>query len=569
MKLRYFVPALALLLAGCADDDPTSPAFESRILSLLGGLEVGEAITLDGSDVETVFLPGGTTGAEYVVVPFFAAGEGEATVALEIEGANLRDISGSVDLVPVPPDIKLSLSKRLPPPDERFHLQLRERESGVVNQRLNDPVFRQKRDQILRNMAVTAAATPQVGEVLTLRVPNQQGEDLCEDPLIRPARVQAVSDHAIVVADTLNPAGGFTPEEFQRIAEEYDDLVYPVNVRNFGEPTDIDDNNRVIIFFTSAVNELTPPNAGFVIGGFFFGGDLFPRLGPVNASCTASNQGEIFYILAPDPAGEINENIRETEDVAIGAVGVIGHELQHLINLGRRIFVNNADVAEAVWLNEGLSHIAEELLFFETTRFEPRQNITFNGLISSDQIVDALIRYQVDNLVRYAIYVENPDAESLIGQGELPTRGASWAFLRYAADQEEGADEDFFFALVNSTVAGIENLNEVLSVNARDLMQTWTLSVFTDDAGFSVEPILRQPSWNYRSILSQLFIGIDEFPLAIRRLSDEGTVRLNLKPGGAAFVRFGVTKASQADIVTTVGGGAPPGNVRISIVRTR
>ena len=47
----------------------------------------------------------------------------------------------------------------------------------------------------------------------------------------------------------------------------------------------IDENQRVIIFYTRAVNELTPSGADSYVGGFFYNRDLFPTSG-TNA-CTS------------------------------------------------------------------------------------------------------------------------------------------------------------------------------------------------------------------------------------------------------------------------------------------
>ena len=43
---------------------------------------------------------------------------------------------------------------------------------------------------------------------------------------------------------------------------------FELDVNAFGQPTDIDNNGHIVLFFTRAVNELTPPNAGGVVGGF-------------------------------------------------------------------------------------------------------------------------------------------------------------------------------------------------------------------------------------------------------------------------------------------------------------
>ena len=577
MKRNYTIALLTLLLAGCSDD-PTAP-LEARVFSILGGLEVGEALTLRGADAEDIFLPGGERGAEYVVVPFFASNSGEATLALQIEGADVREAIGPPNPVQLPTATLRLATQRMPPRDERFHLRLRQWEAQNLMPRLQSRSFAPS--QVLRNMTSRAAVVPQAGELLTIRVPTN-ASNLCENPELRTARVVAVTDRAIVLDDTENPADGFTDAEFRRIGEEFDDLVYPVNARNFGEPTDIDDNSRVLLFFTSAVNALTPPNSSTFTVGFTFLGDLLPREPEANVPlfCPASNEAEIFYLLAPDPLGEINQNPRPTEDVALGSTGVVGHEFQHLINFGRRLYVLETTEFEEFWLNEALSHVAEELLFYAAVpSLQPRQNLDLDDLTSSDPVIDALLRYQIDNLVRYAIYIQNPDEESLLAQDRFPTRGASWAFLRYAADyaaEEVGVtNEDFFFDLVNATSSGIKNLNDVLDdhsieVSATDLMQNWTVSVYADDAGLrDLAPIYRQPSWNFRDILSRLFVGIEEYPLAIRPLGADGSVSVTLRGGGAAFVRFGVNESTQASIATTSGGTTPPGGLRISVIRTR
>jgi hypothetical protein len=186
----------------------------------------------------------------------------------------------------------------------------------------------------------------------------------------RTGRVMVVSERAIVVADTGNPAGGFSEAEYAGVAAAFDTLVYPVDVRHFGEPTDLDGNGRAIIFYTRAVNALTPPNAGFVIGGFFWNRDLFPRTGA--DACPGSNDGELFYMLAPDPAGTINGNRRSKDSVLSSTVSVIAHEFQHLINASRRLYVaKTANYDEVTWLNEGMSHVAEELSFYQAAGLSP------------------------------------------------------------------------------------------------------------------------------------------------------------------------------------------------------
>jgi hypothetical protein len=561
MKSRIAAPLLALALTGCLQDSPTDAGFEARVFSALGGLRPGETLTLTGEAAQTIFLPGGAEGNEFVYIPFFAADEGSARLQVEVTGEGLGAapaaalLGGGASALGVA-DLAAS--------EDPFHLRVQRWNREHANRWLRAPGTGPARQRLLDRQG--AAAVPAPGSTITLRAPNfNQAGSPCDNPLIREARVAAVGERSIVAADLQNPAQ-LTDAQFQQVAEEFDRLVYPVNIRNFGEPTDIDNNDRVIIFFTSVVNQLTMPEDEGFVGGFFFGADLFPRSAPGQSfQCAASNEGEIFYILAPDPAGVLGRT-QPRDRVARSATGTVGHEFQHLINLGRRI-LNNAQSAEEVWLNEGLSHIAEELLFYETTTFEPRQNITVDQIRAAQSAVQPFLRFQAQNLLRYANYLEDPDEESLLGIDNLPTRGASWAFLRYAADREPGEDPDFFRALVNSRVAGIANLANVIDDNPIDWMQDWTVSVYADDLPVEVDPRFTQPSWNYRSVLTAFFQG--DFPLELIPLGTNGRVNVTLRGGGAAFVRVRAAPGGTAVIRTTSAGAVPPERLRVSVVRAR
>ena len=156
-----------------------------------------------------------------------------------------------------------------------------------------------------------------------------------------------------------------------------------MDVAAFGEPTDIDQNGKIAIVFTRAVNELTPRGSSSYVGGLTFSRDLFPQIGTPRASaCPASNEGEFFYLMAPDPNGIINGNRRSNAFVDSNSTGVIAHELVHLINASRKLYVNTAAPKfEEKWLDEALAHEAEELLFYREAGLSPRSNITYQTLV--------------------------------------------------------------------------------------------------------------------------------------------------------------------------------------------
>ena len=101
------------------------------------------------------------------------------------------------------------------------------------------------------------------------------------------------------------------------------------------------------------MNELSPNcnSTGSAILGFFFGLDLLP-------SQQHSNDGEIFYGVVP---GTVTSGCTISKSFATANLpGVFIHEFQHMISFNQHVLVRGGTV-EDTWLNEGLSHFAEEL----------------------------------------------------------------------------------------------------------------------------------------------------------------------------------------------------------------
>jgi hypothetical protein len=271
----------------------------------------------------------------------------------------------------------------------------------------------------------------------------------------------------------------------------------------------------------------------------------------------------MFYMLAPDPNGEVNGNVRSTSFVLERTFSVLAHEFQHLINDSRRLYVNDALVWEDSWLNEGLSHIAEELAFYAASGLAPGQNLGASLLAAQ-----SFKRYNLDNLDRYIRYLRAPEENSLLGNvDQLATRGAAWAFLRYVADRDAGDDMAMWTRLVNSTSLGLTNLEQVLGANPRDWMHDWQVSVFTDDAGFAIADRYTQPSWNFR-VLTAARDESGQFPLRTRGVGPTSPGVL-LQGGGAVFLRLGLTATTQRALRTTVNDLPPPSRLRLAVVRTR
>jgi len=414
------------------------------------------------------------------------------------------------------------------------------------------------------------SATTREGDLTSVNV---NPFDFCSSPDLRSARVVAITDGAVILADTENPAGGFTDAEYRAMAVTVDTLITPIDTAAFGAPTDIDGNGRVTILFTRAVNALTPrgSSAGTVLG-FFYVRDLLPRQSPFGV-CPGSNVSEMFYVLVPDPHG-LASDPRSKAFVQNLALSVIAHEYQHLINASRRIYVNHApSIAEDVWLNEGLSHIAEELVFYRASKLGPRQNIGSLQISAGTQARMALEAYQMGNVGRYLQFLRAPDSNSPLASNDLvATRGASWAFLRYVADRAGAIDGDLWRRLVDSRSTGVVNLDAALSgagMTTLGALRDWSVAVAADDnaTGVSLTPALQQASWNFGSALPELGF---QFPLIPPSLVDGLFSSMPLRSGGSVYLRFGVPANGEALLQVTGGGGAPPQpGVRLTVLRIR
>ena len=498
--------------------------------------------------------------AEYVAVGFYNNSNAAATSSVEVTGYGLGTPPAFAQLQ----KSLMGQGPAAPGADWELSLRARERE-GVTTERVANARqwMVQREGGPLRLVAV-----PNVGDVLTL---NTNANDFCTNAKNAQARVVAVSQRAVIVADVNNPTGGLTDADYQSFAATVDTLIYPVDVDNFGAPGDVDNNGgRVIVFFTKAVNELTPQGApsGTVLG-FYYLRDLLPRSGSPLGACPASNVAEMFYLIVPDPNGTVNGNVRSNGFVLSTTPGTIAHEFQHLINASRRLNSGAPDVDEETWLGEGLSHIAEELLFYRVAKVTPRQNL--DAAFAQPTLRQTQLRtYMNGNFGRYRSYLLAHESQSPIGtddnDDDLATRGAIWSYLRYSADRLRASDGDLWFRLAGGPQIGMANLRAQFGTDPMLLMHDWATSVYTDDFPPSVDPIYRQPSWNFRSIMPA--VGIS-FPLFTRTLSDGFTTVASLNGGSASYFRFTIPANKEALLTFTEKNQVPTGAMTLTIVRVR
>ena len=475
-------------------------------------MAVGQVITDVTSGNFCVHASG--AGEEYAIIPYYNSSVPSALTQVEVRGAN-------VVLAP-PASTVASRSGTSEPrmlvPDDAFEDALRRREREIMTPA---NLAAARRESVLRTStgarASISVAVPAVGDLVSYNV---NALENCAHPDFRTGRVAAVTNRAIVVADTANPTGGFTDEQYRSIGVTFDTLVDPVDVAAFGEPGDIDSNGRSILFFTRAINALTPRGSSSLILGLFYGRDLTPK----SAACPGSNAAEMFYLLVPDPEGTVSD-ARTASTVVTYTNGTVAHEYQHLINASRRSGGNPlVENTEEAWLNEGLSHIAEELVFFRSSGLSMRTNLTADAVNATTRTQAAFSTYEANNFARFRRYVQSTESQAPISsdgfEADLQTRGAIWSFLRYAADRQPGGDGTLWYRLVNSTTTGMANLTAALGTDPAKLLRDWAVSLYVDDNAPNVDPRFQQPSWNMRNALALVSLTGTAYPLSTGAVLD-------------------------------------------------
>ena len=530
-------------------------------------MNVGASVqfsTASGSTQPQFCLPGLSSGAEYVVVPINV---GSTSVPITVTGTGIIPVSGAPTPDRLPGAGPASLSIARSPLAGRFEALLRERERAELTPLMAGA--RAARASAARAPAGGARfsitpGVPSVGDYMDINV---ETDNSCSTSDLRTGQVKAVGTNVVVLADTNNPSSGLSTSDYQEMAADFDTLVWAQMDLYFDTPEDIDVNSRVVVFYTKAVNELTPTGGTFV-RGFFMRRDLFPSV-----SCATSNEGELIYLAAADPSGTVNGNARSVSEIKTGSPAAMAHELQHLVNASRRLYVNGAPAFEETWLEEGMSHIAEELLFYYTSPVMITQNLAPSD-VSTAFLQTQWDRFAAANFARFRLALQSPTTQGLFQtDNDEATRGATWAFLRYAANRRGLGEPSFWGGLVNATTTGRTNLSTAIGTDAENWYRDFGVAIYADDA-IAISAPYSLGNWNYRSWYATLDYNGDSvgdgYPLSVFDPSDATPLSFTLSGGGTSgHARLGVPSSSYADVLVRSSGGLLPTTSRLVVIRRK
>jgi hypothetical protein len=291
----------------------------------------------------------------------------------------------------------------------------------------------------------------------------------------------------------------------------------------------------VEVLLTGKINELSKSfcSDGSVILGYFLSSDLLPK----SQGNPGSNEGEVFYSIVPDPNNKLLPPGCRPISLRFAQSNLSPtfiHEFQHMISYGQKVLIGGGTSAEETWLNEGMSHYAEEL----------------GGRLIPDSANPTLppggntyTQFALSDFQNASDYLTLPEQTFLIeprtSNGDLKERGANWLFVRWLV-------EGFGTATPNPA-------KPTFTVRATDM---------------TADSLLQYKDLNLRSIYSQLHASDPSvFAQAYPLIPDStrgtylhaGTLKQGsarhvriLQAAGAAGVQLLLTGSNRAPIASTI-----------------
>ena len=539
-RSRAALLAAVLVVAACGRDT-TGPSGGGDVelapgeYALFSGAQVGGALD---------FPAAAGSGALYLVVAQAATGSSGVSSAFSLTG-----VAGAAAARAAPPPAPSLLGGERPAA-LRFHDGIRAWDARLAAE------ARARGARAAAPAGRPVRSPPVVGSSRTFKV--------CADldcatlkNVIATARV--VGTHAAIFLDDSAPAGGFTDQDLQALGRQFDSELYPIDRGSFGAESDVDGNGVVVILLTPKVNALVGRSECITsfVTGYFLGADLAPEVRLLY------NNGEVFYGLVPDPAGVASCPATAEQVRRLIPVTFI-HEFQHMISFNQHVLVRNGDT-EVLWLNEALSHLAEEL----GGRYYDSLHVTATAS-----------QFYIGNLYNAYQYLIDPAASAMVTEeppGELAERGAEWLFVRYLMDRFGSRVPQ---SLVNTSAHGAANVAAATGTSFATLVGQWALATYASDLpGFTAPAELRYQSWRFRTTFASLNVEAPSdfavpFPL-VPASAAGGAVAVTgrLKSGSGAYLLVTQQSGGAAFSLTLTpsGGGGFASNVgaQIAVLRLR
>jgi hypothetical protein len=342
----------------------------------------------------------------------------------------------------------------------------------------------------VRTQTASPPAVINVGDQRTFQVLSNIRNGSSKVPV--PATAKSVGVHIALYVDNAAPSGGMSTADYDALRDAFDLQLYAADTAAFGRESDIDHNGLVIVLMTNIVNKLVTSaecqSTGYV-AGYFYGADIDP------ASAAIFNNGEIFFTMIADPAGTLSCSHSVAQVNRVVPTTLV-HEFQHMISYNQHVLVRHTK-SEVLWLNEALSHYAEEL---GGRTYLPGDSATYCNYVSGD----------MQNAYQY---LQAPGQYPLVdtaGIGGLENRGAGWLYVRYlvdrfADDTSQAAQNVVTRALDQTSLTGTANVSLATNVAYATSASEWALALWASDLpGFTAPPALSYKKWAFRTAYPKL-----------------------------------------------------------------
>ena len=275
------------------------------------------------------------------------------------------------------------------------------------------------------------------------------------------------------------------------IIEQFSAEDYASIIAAFGRPSDVDADGRISFLITHLVDDLEN------VAGFYAAGSVLPI-----DSGGDGNLADLLFISPTQPRDSYRS--------------LLVHEFQHLINFNEHV-LERRGAAEVSWLNEGLSHLAEDLVA---------------GYAASGQS---------DNI---AAFLHDPEAVGLEPEADddSPHRGAAYLFVRSLVDRMGPA---VILRLVGSGVADRANVEKATGESFAELLAAWGTQLYISGLGLS-----DHPRFNYATELLRAGETARGFPLPRERDYVVGGPGIGgmVPQRGLAFVRVSGSQQQSLEI---------------------
>ena len=588
--IQRIAPVVLILVVACGGGgDGTGPI---PVSNDLGTMAVGEVRVFNPADLQNgLDLQPTSSARDFVVIVGNTSSQDAVAnyvVKADVSAGGSFGISAPSDLS-ARSSILVNQIPLARTPQQAVDNKVRAFErKNLVLRSPSDP-FGSSRFSLRRSVQAAALAVPAVGDRISLNVPDESTDSLCKYYFKTQAVVASVSTRAILAVDTLDgpPALLFTQAQMDSITMEFDNITYPTDASYYNTPTDIDNNQRIIILLSGEINKLTPRGATGVVMGFFFAGDFFPPTGTdPRTFCPESNQAEIFYLLAPDPTAKFGD-ARTTSAVRQGTRGTIAHEFQHMINAGNRYQNPAASSFESTWLDEGLAHFAEDAVGRQVVGMTDLATVSSSNLPTCNtpcSQANDFYAFFYQNLARLTHWMDKPNSYSPISNladTSLAVRGAAWALVRYAADNySNGLPRSLTKKLAAGPDTGVTNFSTAAGAPIDTLISGWLVSMYADHLGIpGLNPKYQYRSYNFRSVMPPVARSVlnqttATYPLlAVAIGSGSDNISATSRSGGSgAYYRLNVpanSAAKNVKVLDAAGNNASFAGEHVYVLRVQ